>query len=84
MYCDGSSRRRQGRMAMPRMPVMRPPVLKRIQRGNALEKSLAGETTLAAMFTASVATTTVNMETAMTTGARNCRANCIGSQIARP
>ena len=44
------------------MPVIRPPVLKLIARGNALAKSLAGETTLAAMLTASVATTAVNIE----------------------
>ena len=34
--------------------------------GKALAKSLAGETTLAAMLTASVATTTVNIEIAIT------------------
>ena len=39
------------------MPVISPPVLKRSRCGNALAKSLAGETTLAAMLTASVATT---------------------------
>ena len=48
---------------------MSPPVLKSIERGNALAKSLAGETTLAAMLTASVATTAVNIEIATTTGA---------------
>ena len=53
---------------MPRMPVISPPVLKLIARGNALAKSLAGDTTLAAMFTASVATTTVNIEMATTSG----------------
>ena len=41
---------------------MRPPVLKLMNRGNAFAKSLAGETTLAAMLTAIVATTTVNIE----------------------
>ena len=51
-------------MAMPMMPVMSPPVRKLMWRGKALAKSLAGETTLAAMFTASVATTMVNMATA--------------------
>ena len=48
--------------------MIRPPVLKLISRGNALAKSLAGETTLAAMLTASVATTAVNIEMATTTG----------------
>ena len=58
------------------MPVISPPVLKRIQRGKALEKSLAGETTLAAMLTASVATTAVNIEIATTTGALNLPTSC--------
>src|SRR6266540_4950919 len=66
------------------IPVKRPPVLKRIARGNALAKSLAGETTFAAMLTASVATTAVNMEIATTTGALNCATSWTGSQIARP
>ena len=38
--------------AMPRMPVMSPPVLKLMNLGNALAKSFAGETTFAAMLTA--------------------------------
>ena len=64
---------------------MRPPVLKLMSRGNAFAKSLAGETTLAAMLTASVATTTVNIEIATTTGEREaCRRACTGSQIASP
>ena len=42
-------------------PVIRPPVLNEMSLGSALAKSLAGETTLAAMFTASVATTTENI-----------------------
>ena len=62
------------------MPVMSPPVLKEIQRGKALAKSFAGETTLAAMLTASVATTTVNIETATTHTCENCPTSFIGSQ----
>ena len=50
---------------------MRPPVLKLISRGNALAKSFAGDTTLAAMLTASVATTAVNIEIAITSGELN-------------
>src|SRR5262245_27289684 len=53
-------------MTMPMTPVINPPVRKDIQRGKALAKSLAGETTLAAMLTASVATTAVNIEIATT------------------
>ena len=53
---------------MPRMPVIKPPVLNLISRGNAFAKSFAGDTTLAAMLTASVATTAVNIEMAITNG----------------
>jgi len=49
------------------MPVMSPPVRKEIHFGNAFAKSFAGDTTFAAMLTASVATTTVNIEIAITT-----------------
>ncbi len=69
---------------MPSSPVIRPPVLKLMKRGNALAKSLAGDTTLAAMLTAIVATTTVNIEIATTTGELNLPTSCTGSQIAWP
>src|SRR5262249_47319460 len=71
-------------MAMPRTPVMSPPVLKLIARGKALAKSLAGDTTFAAMLTAIVATTTVNIEMAMMIGDENLPTSCTGSQIAWP
>ena len=61
-----------------------PPVLNLINFGNALAKSLAGETTLAAMLTASVATTAVNIEMAMTSGWLKRPINLIGSQITSP
>ncbi len=54
-------------MRIPIMPVINPPVRNEIHLGKAFAKSFAGETTLAAMFTASVATTTVNIEMAMIT-----------------
>ena len=63
-----SARSFHGWMAMPRTPVIRPPVLKLMKRGRAFAKSLAGETTLAAMLTASVATTAVNIEMATMRG----------------
>ena len=64
---------------------MRPPVLKLISRGNAFAKSFAGETTLAAMLTASVATTTVNIEIADDQRAsRSAPTSFTGSQIASP
>jgi len=69
---------------MPRMPVIRPPVLKLMRRGNMFARSLAGETTLAAMLTAMVATTTVNMEIAMMSGDVNLPTSTTGSQIACP
>src|SRR5438105_15361761 len=65
---------------MPRIPVIRPPVRKEIHFGNAFAKSLAGDTTFAAMLTASVATTTVNIETAITIGALNCATSFTGSR----
>ena len=71
-------------MTMPSRPVINPPSRKVIQRGKALAKSLAGETTLAAMLTDSVATTTVNMQTATMTGCVNCPTSCTGSQIVLP
>ncbi len=66
------------------MPVMRPPRRKVMRRGKALAKSLAGETTLAAMFTASVATTTVNIATATIHGSVNLPTSSTGSQMALP
>ena len=84
MYPDGSASSFQGWINKPRMPVMSPPVLNLIQRGKALAKSLAGETTLAAMLTARVATTAVNIETATTTGLVNFPTSLMGSQMASP
>ena len=52
-------------------PVINPPVRNEISRGKALAKSLAGETTLAAMLTARVATTAVNIEIATTSTLSN-------------
>jgi hypothetical protein len=69
---------------MPMMPVMSPPVRKLIQRGSAFAKSFAGETTLAAMFTASVATTTENIANPTTTGFWKRPTSFTGSQIGSP
>ena len=49
--------------------VMQTTGLEADELGKALAKSLAGDTTLAAMLTASVATTTVNMAMPTTSGA---------------
>ncbi len=66
------------------MPVMSPPVLKVMKRGKAFAKSFAGETTLAAMLTATVATTTVNIAMATTSGDVKRPTSFTGSQIASP
>ncbi len=66
------------------IPVTSPPVRKLICRGNAFAKSLAGETTLAAMLTARVATTAVNIDTATMTGCWNFPTSFTGSQMASP
>src|SRR5213076_2583508 len=65
---------------MPTIPVMSPPVRNEISFGSAFAKSFAGETTFAAMLTESVATTTVNIETATTTGCENWPTSLTGSQ----
>ena len=61
-----------------------PPILNEMCFGARFAKSFAGETTLAAMFTLSVATTTVNiaMPTTIRDGKRPTRS--IGSQIVLP
>src|SRR5690349_21071483 len=64
---------------MPAMPVMSPPVRNEIHFGKAFAKSFAGETTFAAMFTASVAITTVNMEMAITQALSKCPTRRTGS-----
>ncbi|MNY57718.1 hypothetical protein D3C86_1939660 [compost metagenome] len=69
---------------MPSTPVINPPVLKSMRFGHMLAKSLAGETTLAAMLTEMVATMTVNMATATIQGLVNWPTSCTGSQKAWP
>src|SRR5437763_8746399 len=61
------------------MPVIRPPVRNEMSYGNAFAKSFAGETTLAAILTDSVATTTVNIDIATTTGCENWPTSFTGS-----
>src|SRR5712671_1348378 len=69
---------------MPMMPVMRPPMRNVIFDGQRFEKSLAGLTTLAARFVASVARHNANNETASTSGCVNFVMSTTGSQIAEP
>src|SRR5262249_15938533 len=84
MYPLGSANSFQGCMTMPKSPVISPPVRKVIQRGKALAKSLAGDTTLAAMFTDSVAITTVNMDIATIQGCWNLPTSTTGSHMDWP
>src|SRR6478672_2244364 len=84
MYRDGFSNSRHGCINIPINPVRTPPRANVISRGNALAKSLAGDTTLAAMLTDSVATTTVNIAMATTIGWRNSPTSKTGSQMALP
>ena len=60
---------------------MSPPVRNEMRRGARLEKSFAGDTTLAAMFIASVAMTAVSSATA-TRARLELRPRSIGSQMA--
>ena len=73
-----------GIMKMPSTPVRRPPVRNEMCFGARLAKSFAGETTLAAMFTLSVATSTVNMAMATMTRDSKWPTSSTGSHIALP
>src|ERR1700722_6854178 len=79
MYLCGSAMRFQGCIVMAMIAVIRAPVLKLIRRGRALEKSFAGETTLAEMFMARGAIATVSMEMHTTNLLSNMPINEIGS-----
>jgi hypothetical protein len=71
-------------MTMPTRPVMRPPRLKLILPGQRLEKSLAGETTLAAMLTEMVATMTPKTPRPTIQGLPSFAKRSTGSQIGVP
>ena len=64
--------------------MIRPPVRKLTSLGARAEKSLAGETTFAAMLVESVATTSVIRASAESHGLPNRAITCTGSQIASP
>src|SRR5713226_9539350 len=74
----------QGIMATPMKQVMTPPVLNEILRGQRLEKSLAGETTLAPIFTFNVASRMANNEITTATGEWKRLRIWTGSQMAVP
>src|SRR6516162_6220465 len=69
---------------MPTNPVINPPVRKEIKLGRRLEKSLEGETTLAATLVFSVAVNRAMSAMKATTGWRKRVNSTTGSQIASP
>ena len=64
--------------------VITPPVRKLIRLGHKFEKSFAGDTTLAPMFTFKVASRIAINEITTAMGEWNRLSNCTGSQIAVP
>src|SRR5262249_31816785 len=72
----------QGIMATPMKQVITPPSLNEIFFGQRLEKSLAGGTTLAPMFTLRVARRIASSEIAPATGQGKGLSGCPGPQIA--
>src|SRR3954470_22411286 len=73
-----------GIMATPAKQVITPPTLKVIRFGHKLEKSLAGETTFAPIFTFRVASRRARREITTATGEWKRLRSCTGSQIAEP
>jgi hypothetical protein len=71
-------------MAMPITAVISPPVTYEIFRGLRFEKSLAGETTLAAMLVVSCAASTTRAAKMITAGLPMRVTSSIGSQMALP
>src|ERR1022692_1989016 len=68
-------------MTIPMTPVMNPPARNEILLGERWEKSFAGETTLAAMFVASVAMHRASIATMRTAGEDVARR--VGDQLPR-
>src|SRR5271154_6743596 len=73
-----------GIIITPTTPVIKPPVRNEISRGFKLEKSFDGETTFAATFVLSVATSSAISAMNATTGWLNLPSSVTGSQIASP
>src|SRR4029453_865546 len=74
----------QGIIAIPRKQVITPPVLNDIRRGHRFEKSFAGDTTFAPIFTFSVASKIASKDNTTANGEWNRLNNWTGSQIAVP
>src|SRR5580704_5502555 len=73
-----------GISAMPRPPVIKPPVRKEIRLGRRFEKSFDGETTFAATLVLSVAMSNATNAITATSGWLNFPSNTTGSQIGSP
>ena len=71
-------------MAMPTTPVMSPPVRKEMRLGRKFEKSFDGETTFAATFVFSVATSSATSAMSAISGRLKRYSKTTGSQIAVP
>src|SRR5215203_2750591 len=84
MYAEASEYSFHGNMRTPTTAVMTPPVTKLIFRGFRLEKSLAGDTMLAAMFVCSCAQSTTRAATMITAGDPMRAMTSTGSQMAIP
>src|SRR5580698_5615188 len=84
MYELKSVSRRHGIIRMPTTPVIRPPVRNEISRGLRFEKSLDGETTLAATLVFRVATSSATNAMVATTGWLNLPSSATGSQMGAP
>src|SRR6516164_5869009 len=73
-----------GIIKIPTTPVMSPPVRKQIRLGRKLEKSLEGDTTLAATLVFSVASSRATSAISATRGWLNRPSSTTGSQMASP
>src|SRR5208283_3275511 len=84
MYPLGSARSLQGMIRIPIIPVITAPVLKLMSLGTVFEKSFAGDTVLAAMFTDKDATTRPTSARTRVMGLLNLPRSTAGSQMASP
>src|SRR5579871_2838659 len=84
MYALKSPSSFHGIIKTPTTPVMNPPVRNEISRGLRFEKSLDGDTTLAATLVFSVAISSATSAMEATTGWWNRPSSATGSQIASP
>ncbi len=84
MYPFDDSMSFHGRITAPRTAVITPPALAEMRWGARLEKSLAGETTLAARFVDSVATDRPTIARTVMNGPPIRAISFTGSQMSSP